>query len=88
MKRPRSLLAHDYILFIDDNNICLGRFQVWDREIIQTALAEFYDKDMDTFRKQLEHNLTKVSEEDGCYLRNWRSSDPRNRQQLYLTLAN
>ncbi|CAN6229727.1 unnamed protein product [Urochloa humidicola] len=32
---------------------------VWDREIIQTALAEFYDKDMDTFRKQLEHNLTK-----------------------------
>jgi hypothetical protein len=37
---------------------------VWDREIIQTALAEFYDKDMGTFRKQLEHNLTKVSEDD------------------------
>lgn len=56
-----------------DDNIYLGRFQVWDREIIQTALAEFYDKDMDTFRKQLEHNLTKVSEGDGCYLRNnWR----------------
>ncbi|CAN6241057.1 unnamed protein product [Urochloa humidicola] len=32
---------------------------VWDREIIQTALAKFYDKDMGTFRKQLEHNLTK-----------------------------
>ncbi|KAG2575069.1 hypothetical protein PVAP13_7KG406751 [Panicum virgatum] len=30
---------------------------VRDREIIQTALAEFY-KDMGTFRKQLEHNLT------------------------------
>ena len=37
---------------------------MWDREIIQTALAEFYDKDMGTFRKQLEHNLTKVSEDD------------------------
>nr|ACF83878.1 unknown [Zea mays]ACF84638.1 unknown [Zea mays] len=32
---------------------------VWDREIIQTALADFYGKDMDAFRKQLEHNLTK-----------------------------
>jgi hypothetical protein len=32
---------------------------VWDREIIQTALADFYDKDMNTFRRQLEHNLTK-----------------------------
>jgi hypothetical protein len=32
---------------------------VWDREIIKTALADFYDKDMNTFRRQLEHNLTK-----------------------------
>ncbi|KAJ1273012.1 hypothetical protein BS78_06G247500 [Paspalum vaginatum] len=32
---------------------------VWDREIIQTALADFYGKDMGAFRKQLEHNLTK-----------------------------
>lgn len=38
--------------------------QVWDREIIQTALADFYGKDMDAFRKQLEHNLTKASERD------------------------
>ncbi|PWZ52943.1 Methionine aminopeptidase 1A [Zea mays] len=37
---------------------------VWDREIIQTALADFYGKDMDAFRKQLEHNLTKASERD------------------------
>lgn len=35
---------------------------MWDREIIQTALADFYGKDMDAFRKQLEHNLTKASE--------------------------
>jgi len=40
----------------------MGRFQVWDREIIQTALADFYGKDMDAFRKQLEHNLTKASD--------------------------
>lgn len=35
---------------------------MWDREIIQTALADFYEKDMDAFRKQLEHNITKASE--------------------------
>ena len=40
----------------------MGRFQVWDREIIQTALADFYGNDMDAFGKQLEHNLTKASE--------------------------
>jgi len=37
-------------------------FQVWNREIIQTALADFYGNDMDAFGKQLEHNLTKASE--------------------------
>lgn len=40
----------------------LGCFQVWDREIILTALAEHYGKDMDAFRKDLEHNISKVSE--------------------------
>lgn len=38
---------------------------MWDREIIQTALADFYGKDMDAFRKQLEHNLTKASDVKG-----------------------
>jgi hypothetical protein len=37
-------------------------FQVWDREIILTTLAENYGKDMGAFRKDLEHNITKVSE--------------------------
>uniref|UniRef100_A0ACD5UFF9 Uncharacterized protein n=1 Tax=Avena sativa TaxID=4498 RepID=A0ACD5UFF9_AVESA len=32
---------------------------VWDREIILTTLAENYGKDMDAFRKDLEHNITK-----------------------------
>lgn len=32
---------------------------VWDREIILTALAEHYGKDMDAFRKDLEHNISK-----------------------------
>ncbi|CAN6269431.1 unnamed protein product [Urochloa humidicola] len=44
---------------------------VWDREIIQTALAKFYDKDMDTFRKQLEHNLTKGTWSDDLSLSSW-----------------
>ncbi|GJN26295.1 hypothetical protein PR202_gb14217 [Eleusine coracana subsp. coracana] len=33
--------------------------QVWDREIILTAIDKLYGKDMDMFRKQLEHNFTK-----------------------------
>ncbi|GJN01596.1 hypothetical protein PR202_ga18873 [Eleusine coracana subsp. coracana] len=33
--------------------------QVWDREIILTAIDKLYGKNMDMFRKQLEHNFTK-----------------------------
>lgn len=51
---------------------------MWDREIIQTALADFYGKDMDAFRKQLEHNLTKASEGNRDYLIILRSSKQRN----------
>nr|CAE04161.3 OSJNBb0034I13.4 [Oryza sativa Japonica Group] len=32
--------------------------QVWDREMILTAIAEFYGKDMDAFQKDLVHNFT------------------------------
>jgi hypothetical protein len=31
---------------------------VWDREMILTAIAEFYGKDMDAFQKDLVHNFT------------------------------
>ncbi|KAJ3693665.1 hypothetical protein LUZ60_009145 [Juncus effusus] len=31
---------------------------VWDREIILTAMKDYYANDMDTFRKELEHNYT------------------------------
>jgi hypothetical protein len=35
---------------------------VWDREMILTAIAEFYGKDMDAFQKDLVHNFTTVRE--------------------------
>ncbi|OAY74968.1 Endonuclease 1 [Ananas comosus] len=31
---------------------------VWDREIILTALADYYDKDMDVFQEDLQNNFT------------------------------
>jgi hypothetical protein len=34
--------------------------QVWDREIILTAIDKLYGKDVGMFRKQLEHSFTEV----------------------------
>lgn len=34
--------------------------KVWDREIILTALKEYYDKDLDLLQEDLEKNITNV----------------------------
>lgn len=35
--------------------------KVWDREIILTALKDYYGNDVDVFQKDLENNYTAVS---------------------------
>ena len=34
--------------------------KVWDREIILTALKEYYNKDLDLLQEDLEKNITNV----------------------------
>lgn len=37
------------------------KLKVWDREIILTALKDYYDNDVDIFQKELVNNYTAVS---------------------------